>query len=55
MVFTLIYTPCVATLASIQAESRSVRVTLLSVALGLALAWLASFLMYQGGLLLGFH
>jgi ferrous iron transport protein B len=55
MVFTLIYTPCVATLASIQAEARSLRVTLLSVGLGLVLAWLASFMTYQGGLLLGYH
>ena len=55
MVFTLIYTPCIATLASIQMESRSWRVTFLSVALGLILAWLASFAVYQGGLLLGYH
>lgn len=55
MVFTLIYTPCVATLASIQVEARSLRVTLISVGLGLVLAWLASFMTYQGGLLLGYH
>ncbi|HID49593.1 MAG TPA: ferrous iron transport protein B [Chromatiales bacterium] len=55
MVFTLIYTPCIATLASIRMESRSWRVTLLSVALGLILAWLASFAVYQGGVLLGYR
>ncbi len=55
MVFALVYTPCVATLAVIRNESRSWRVTLLSVALGLSLGWVASFMVYQGGLLLGFH
>ena len=54
MVFTLIYTPCVATLATIRTESASWKVTLLSVALGLALAWTFSFAIYQGGRLLGF-
>ena len=54
MVFTLLYTPCVATVASIQAESHSWKVTALSVGQGLALAWLASFLVYQGGRLLGY-
>ncbi len=54
MVFTLIYTPCVATLATIRSESASWKITLLSVALGLVLAWGFSFLVYQGGRLLGF-
>ena len=53
MVFTLLYTPCVATLAAIHAESRSWRITALSVLLGLASAWLASLLVYRIGLLLG--
>jgi len=54
MVFTLIYTPCVATLATIRSESASWKITLLSVALGLGLAWVFSFGIYQGGRLLGF-
>lgn len=54
MVFTLLYTPCVATVATIWAESRSWRITLLSITLGLMMAWGASFVVYQGGLLLGF-
>ncbi len=53
MVFVLLYTPCVATVAAIRAESRSWRVTLLSVTLGLTSAWLASLLVYQGGRALG--
>lgn len=55
MVFTLLYTPCVATLASIRAESGSWKITGLSVALGLVLAWTASLVVYQGGRLLGFE
>lgn len=54
MVFTLIYTPCVATLAVIRAESGSWKITASSVLLGLGLAWMVSFLLYQGGRLLGF-
>lgn len=53
MIFTLLYTPCVATVATIWAESRSWRITLLSISLGLVLAWVASFMVFQGGLLLG--
>jgi len=54
MVFTLIYSPCVATVAAIRSESSSWRITLLSIGMGLIFAWIASFLVYQGGLLLGF-
>jgi len=54
MVFTLLYTPCLATVAAIRAESRSWRVTGLSILLGLVLAWLASFTVYQAGRLMGF-
>jgi ferrous iron transport protein B len=55
MVFTLLYTPCVATVAAIRAESRSWKVTGLSILLGLVLAWLASFTVYQTGRLMGFE
>ena len=54
MAFTLIYTPCVAALAVIRTESRSWKITASSVLLGLGLAWMVSFLLYQGGRLLGF-
>jgi len=54
MLFTLLYTPCVATLAAIRAESGSWKIVLLSVVLGLVSAWLASFTLYQGGRLIGF-
>lgn len=55
MVFTLIYTPCVATLAVIRTESKSWSITGLSVLLGLVLAWAMSFIVYKGGLMLGFE
>jgi ferrous iron transport protein B len=54
MVFTLLYTPCIATVAAIRAESASWKVTLLSLSLSIGSAWVASFLVYQGGRLLGF-
>ncbi|RLD13341.1 ferrous iron transport protein B [candidate division KSB1 bacterium] len=54
MIFTLLYAPCVATIAAIKAESGSWKVTGFSVGLGLILAWLLSFFVYQGGRLLGF-
>ncbi|MCF7970757.1 MAG: ferrous iron transport protein B [Methylococcaceae bacterium] len=54
MLFTLLYTPCIATLAAIRAESRSWRITLFSLVLGLGSAWIASFVLYQTGLVMGF-
>ncbi len=55
MLFCLLYTPCVATIAAIWSESRSIRITLLSLVSGLGIAWITSFVFYQTGLLLGFH
>ena len=55
MLFTLLYTPCIATLAAIRAESRSWRIMILSLVLGLGSAWIASFLLYQAGLAMGFE
>ena len=48
MLFTLIYTPCLATVAAIRQESGTWRFTLFAVGWSLTLAWLASFLFYQG-------
>jgi len=55
MIFTLFYTPCVATIAAIKAESGSWKITLFSLVLGLIVAWFASLLLYQTGLTLGFR
>ena len=55
MVFILLYTPCVATIATIHMESGSWKITGLSIFLGLAIAWITAFIIYQGGLIFGFH
>jgi ferrous iron transport protein B len=53
MLFCLLYTPCLATVATIRSESKSIRFTLLSVTYGLIWAWVVSTLFYQGARLLG--
>ncbi len=52
--FTLLYTPCLTTIATVQAESRSWRFTTFSLVMSLVYAWLVSAAFYQGALLLGF-
>jgi len=47
MLFVLIYTPCLSTIAVIKQESRNWAFTALSVAWPLVLAWAISFLFYQ--------
>lgn len=54
MLFTLIYTPCLSTIATLKAESKSVGFTLLSIAWSLGLAWVVSFIFYQSARALGF-
>jgi ferrous iron transport protein B len=46
MLFTLVYTPCLSTVAMIWRESRSIAFTALSVVWPLAVAWLVSFAFY---------
>ncbi len=53
MVFTLIYTPCLATVAVIRKETNSWRWALFSIAYSVVLAWIVTFAIYQCGLLLG--
>ncbi|WP_258003755.1 nucleoside recognition domain-containing protein [Fischerella thermalis] len=53
MLFCLLYTPCLATVATICSESKSIRFTFLSVTYGLIWAWVVSTLFYQGARLLG--
>jgi ferrous iron transport protein B len=52
MTFTLLYTPCLSTVAAQLKESRSRVFALLSVGWSLSLAWLMALLVFQGGLLL---
>ena len=54
MIFTLVYTPCLSTVATLFAESKSRRYTVFAVAWPLLLAWVASFVFYQGARALGF-
>ncbi|HEY0666443.1 MAG TPA: ferrous iron transporter B, partial [Gallionella sp.] len=54
MLFTLLYTPCLATIATLHSESKQLRFTLLSLAWSLVLAWVVSFAFYQGARALGY-
>ncbi len=54
MLFTLIYMPCISTIAILKSESKDLRYTLFSIAWSLVLAWLTSFIFYQGARALGY-
>jgi len=54
MIFTLIYVPCIATVAIIRKETNSTKWTLFSVAYSLTLAWVITFAVYRVGLLMGY-
>jgi ferrous iron transport protein B len=47
MLFTLVYTPCLSTIATLRAEAKDIRYTLFTLAWSLALAWAISFVFYQ--------
>lgn len=53
MLFTLIYVPCMATIAIIKRETNGWKWPAFTVAYTLSLAWIVTFVVYQGGLLLG--
>ncbi|HQM88021.1 MAG TPA: nucleoside recognition domain-containing protein, partial [Methylotenera sp.] len=54
MLFTLIYTPCLSTVATLRSESKSSAFMWLSIVWSLSLAWVVSFVFYQGARALGF-
>jgi len=54
MLFVLLYTPCLSTVATLRSESRSLSFTVVSVVWSLALAWGVSFAFYQSARLLGY-
>lgn len=54
MLFTLLYVPCLSTIAVIKNESKSIKFAMMSVFWSLGLAWLASFIFYQGARFLGY-
>lgn len=53
MLFTLLYTPCLSTVAVIRSESKQAGFTALSVGWSLLLAWVSSFVFFQGSRLVG--
>ena len=54
MLFTLIYTPCLSTIATIRSESRSRSFTLLALVWPLTLAWVVSFVFYRSARAFGY-
>lgn len=54
MLFTLIYTPCLSTIATLRSESRSNLYAWGTVAWSLGLAWVVSLVFYQGARMLGY-
>ena len=53
MVFVLLYIPCVAVIAVIKQETNSWFWSLFAVGYTTAVAWIAAFIVYQGGRLIG--
>lgn len=49
MVFALLYTPCIATIATIKKETNSIKITVYMVIFQLVFAWIASVIVYQAG------
>jgi ferrous iron transport protein B len=54
MLFTLIYTPCLSTIATLKSEAKSSAFMWLSIAWSLGLAWVVSFVFYQSARWLGY-
>ena len=54
MVFVLLYVPCMATLAVIKRETNSWKWPIFTAVYMTSIAWVMAFIVYQGGLLLGF-
>jgi ferrous iron transport protein B len=54
MLFTLLYVPCLSTVAAIKAESKSAKFTWMSIAWSVSLAWVTSFIFYQSARIFGF-
>jgi len=49
-VFCLLYTPCLTTVATVKAESKSWRFTIFSLLFSLVYAWIVAFIFYRGAL-----
>ena len=55
MVMTLLYVPCVATIAAIKKETNSTKWAVISATLSCVIGWVGAVLVYQIGMLLGFR
>lgn len=55
MAFVLLYIPCMAVLAVVKRETNSWKWPLIMVVYTTVIAWVVSFIIYQGGLLVGFR
>mmetsp|Transcript_26888 Transcript_26888/g.12585 ORF Transcript_26888/g.12585 Transcript_26888/m.12585 type:complete len:127 (-) Transcript_26888:164-544(-) len=53
MVFVLLYVPCLATVATIKRETNSLKWALFSISYSIVVAWVVSFIIYQGGKIVG--
>lgn len=54
MLFTLIYTPCLSTIATLRSESKNMGYTVFSMVWSIMLAWMISFVFYQTARALGY-
>ncbi|MEN8246481.1 MAG: ferrous iron transport protein B [Thermodesulfobacteriota bacterium] len=54
MIFVLLYLPCLSTVAAIRRETGSFKWMTFSIVYTTSVAWVASFIVYQGGRLLGY-
>lgn len=54
MIFVLIYPPCISAMAVIKRETNSWKWPAVTLVYGTTLAWIVTFIVYQGGKLLGF-
>ncbi len=54
MVFVLLYLPCLATVAAIRRETGSYKWMTFSIVYTTSVAWVVSFIVYQGGRILGY-
>lgn len=54
MVFVLLYVPCLAAVTAINRETGSIKWTFFNIGYTTAVAWLAAFIVFQGGTALGF-
>jgi ferrous iron transport protein B len=53
MAFTLLYTPCISTIAAMRREFGSIKWTVGTVLFDFSMAWVVTFALYHAGLLLG--